>query len=401
MLQGKKILLGVSGSIAAYKAPELVRQLVKQGAEIKVVLTKSACDFVSPLALATVSKNQVYYSFTSIDNSTWINHVELGLWCDILLIAPASALTISRFANGICDNLLTAVYLSCRAPVMLAPAMDVDMFHHFTTQKNIETLKQNGILIIGPEKGELASGLLGNGRMSMPENIVQGVIDFCASTKKLAGMKALVTAGPTFEALDPVRYIGNHSSGKMGIAIANQLQKHGADVTLVAGPGVMKSLLHSSINFLPVVSADDMFQTCSQHFEASNICVMAAAVADFKPENSSNEKIKKKNKSGLTLHLIPTIDIANALGKKKRKNQVLVGFALETHDQTENAKRKLANKNLDFIVLNSLDENNQVFNSEFNTITIIDREGQTAKFEKKSKQEVACDIVEKILTFVQ
>jgi phosphopantothenoylcysteine decarboxylase/phosphopantothenate--cysteine ligase len=401
MLQGKKVLLGVTGSIAAYKTPELVRQLVQQGAEVKVILTASAADFVSPLVLSTVSKNQVLQSFTTDDQSKWINHVELGLWCDVFLIAPVSANTLAKLTHGICDNLLTAVFLSCRSAVMLAPAMDVDMFRHESTQNNLQQLAKRGIGIIGPESGSLASGLTGLGRMTEPEDIVKAVRDHFNPNLPLKNFSALVTAGPTYEAIDPVRYIGNHSSGKMGVALANELCKNGASVILVCGPGVATAQLNKAIHVIKVISADDMLQVCLSHQSQNNIVIMAAAVADFKPDHAAKHKIKKSSKEGIALNLIPTTDIAAELGKKKPSNQVLIGFALETNDAETNAVKKLNNKNLDFIVLNKLDQDNYVFNSDFNQITIIDKSGRHDAYERKTKESVAAIIVQKITTLVQ
>lgn len=400
MLQGKKILLGVTGSIAAYKTPELVRQLVKQGAQVKVVLTNSASDFVSPLVLSTVSKNNVYQSFANEDAS-WNNHVELGLWCDLFVIAPASANTIAKMANGSCDNLLTAIYLSCRAQVMIAPAMDVDMFQHSTTQQNLKTLSEKGILQIGPEKGELASGLNGEGRMSEPEKIVEEIIRFFNPSLPLKNKKAIVTAGPTTEAIDPVRFIGNHSSGKMGIAIANMLHKQGAEVTLIVGPGVATNEIHNVIKTISITSAEDMLNECQKIFSATDMVVLAAAVADYKPAEPAQQKIKKKGDEPVSLTLTPTTDIAATLGKQKKKGQILVGFALETTNGEANAVKKLKSKNLDFIVLNVLDDDNKVFGSEFNRITIIDSNEKVFPYDKKTKEEVAADIVNKIITLVQ
>ena len=401
MMQGKKILLGVTGSIAAYKTPELVRQLIKSGAEVKVILTAAAADFVSPLALGTVSKNKVYQSFLGDDKSSWNNHVELGLWCDVLLVAPASANTIAKFSNGICDNLLTAVYLSCRSQVMLAPAMDVDMYKQFTTQNNISVLKKNNILFIGPDKGELASGLSGEGRMTEPEIIVEHVNNFLSNKLSLTGKKALVTAGPTFEAIDPVRFIGNHSSGKMGIAIANELSNRGAQVTLVTGPKVETGKINSQIKIAHVTSASDMLKACNKYFKQSHITVMSAAVADFTPTTVASNKIKKGNSTGINLELKPTTDILATLGAQKQKNQLLVGFALETNDEMENALKKLKNKNLDFIVLNSMQDKNATFNSDQNKITIIEKNKKATAIDLKPKEQVAADIVNKIVTLLK
>lgn len=401
MMQGKKILLGVTGSIAAYKTPELVRQLIKSGAEVKVILTPAATDFVSALSLSTVSKNNVYTSFYNDAKTSWHNHVELGLWCDVMLVAPASANTIAKFSSGICDNFLSAVYLSCRSQVVMAPAMDVDMYKHFTTQNNIELLKRNNILFIGPATGELASGLSGDGRMSEPHEIVSYLNNYFSNKLVLKGKKALVTAGPTFEAIDPVRFIGNHSSGKMGIAIASELKNRGADVTLVAGPNVQAHNLQSNIRVINVTSAADMLKACTKIYKASHITVMAAAVADFTPVTVANKKIKKGDNSNMNVELKATTDILAALGKQKQKNQLLVGFALETNNEIENATKKLKNKNLDFIVLNSMQDKNATFNSNQNKITIIDKSKKATAFPLKSKQEVAVDIVNKIVTLAK
>lgn len=365
-----------------------MRQLVQQGASVKVIITAAAKDFVSPLVLATVSKNEALQTFTSEDHSTWNNHVELGLWCDIFLVAPLSANTLAKFANGNCDNLLTAVFLSCRNTVMVAPAMDVDMFKHASTQKNLEIIAKNNIKIIGPESGELASGLTGKGRMTEPEDIVQEVINYFNPSLPLRNKMAVVTTGPTQEALDPVRFIGNHSSGKMGVAVANCLAAKGASVILISGPSVSLGNLNKSIKVIHVTSAADMLKACKQTQPDANIMVMAAAVADFKPEGFSEQKIKKKSSEGLNIQLVPTEDIAAEMGKLKKEGQLLVGFALETNDETQHAERKLKNKNLDFIVLNKLEETNQVFGSDFNRITIIDKNLVTTPFEKSQKMQL-------------
>lgn len=400
MLKGRKVLLGVTGSIAAYKTPELVRQLVKAGAQVQVIMTTASKDFVAPVALATVSKNPVLTSFYKRKNkSEWTNHVELGLWADVFLIAPASANTIAKFANGICDNLLTAVFLSARCPVFVAPAMDVDMYRHFATQKNIAKLKKNSIRFIGPDSGELASGLVGAGRMTEPSEIVKQLTVFFSTDKPLKGKHALVSAGPTYEDIDPVRFIGNHSSGKMGIALANELFLKGADVTLVAGPKV-DATYNKGIRRIDIITASQMLEACKKEFVKSDIAIMAAAVADFAPVNASAKKIKK-NGAALSLQLKPTADILAELGKSKTKNQMLVGFALETNDEVENAKKKLKNKNLDFIVLNSLNKKNRPFNSDTNQITILDRKNKIENFKLKPKAEVAADIVSKILSLLK
>lgn len=398
MMQGKKILLGVTGSIAAYKTPELVRQLIKSGAEVKVILTAAAADFVSALSLSTVSKNNVYTSFYNDDKTSWQNHVELGLWCDVMLVAPASANSIAKFTLGLCDNFLTAVFLSCRSQVIIAPAMDVDMYKHFSTQNNIALLKRNTILFIGPASGELASGLSGDGRMSEPHEIVSYLNNYFSNKLELKGKKALVTAGPTFEAIDPVRFIGNHSSGKMGIAIAIELKERGADVTLVAGPNVQTKELPSNIKVVKVISAADMLKACTKFYKTAHITVMAAAVADFTPVTVANKKIKKGDSTIMNVELKATTDILATLGRQKQKNQLLVGFALETNNEMENAIAKLKNKNLDFIVLNSMQDKNATFNSDYNKITIIDKNKKATPFNLKPKHEVAVDIVNKIIT---
>ncbi len=401
MLQGKKILLGVTGSIAAYKTPELVRHLIKKGAEVKVITTPSASDFVSELVLSTVSKNKIFTSFYNQNKTQWHNHVELGLWCDLFLVAPASANTIAKFASGICDNLLTATFLSCRSKVIMAPAMDVDMYRHFTTKENIFLLEENGISFIGPDKGELASGLEGEGRMCEPETIVGVIENLFSNNLSLKGKKALVTAGPTFEAIDPVRFIGNHSSGKMGVAIANELCDRGAQVTLITGPGVNTSKVNSQVKKISVIAASDMLKACNKYFKDANVTIMAAAVADFTPTHVASKKIKKADSSNLNLELKPTVDILATLGKQKQKKQLLVGFALETNNETENAIKKLKNKNLDFIVLNSMQDKGATFNSDYNKITIIDKNKKATAFDLKPKEQVATDIVNKIITLMQ
>jgi phosphopantothenoylcysteine decarboxylase/phosphopantothenate--cysteine ligase len=396
MLKNKKILIAVSGGIAAYKTPMLVRALVKIGAEVKVVLSPSAKDFVTPLTLATVSKNVVYSDFADNKTGQWANHIELGLWADYMVVAPATANTIAKMATGLCDNLLMAVYLSARCPVFFAPAMDLDMYKHATTQQNIATLLKHGSILIKPVNGELASGLVGEGRMEEPENIAAFIDKYTSANLPLAGKKALVTAGPTYEAIDPVRFIGNHSSGKMGFAIAEQLANAGAEVTLVCGPNALPSAKH--IKRLDVVSADEMKIACEQNHAANNIFVFAAAVADYKPINAATKKIKKGD--GLnTIELAETTDIAAHLGKLKKPEQLYVGFALETDNEDANAVKKLKNKNLDFIVLNSLNDKGAGFKTDTNKIKIIDRHNKTTNFELKDKRQVAQDIVNYIIQF--
>jgi phosphopantothenoylcysteine decarboxylase / phosphopantothenate---cysteine ligase len=397
MLAGKKILLGVSGSIAAYKSALLVRLLVKEGAQVRVIMTQAAHDFITPLTLATLSKNPVLTEFTAEKNAgTWNNHVELGLWADLLVIAPASANTLAKMAHGICDNLLLAVYLSARCPVWFAPAMDLDMLEHPSTQNNIQTLKSYGNKIIHPGVGELASGLIGAGRMAEPDEITEKIKIHFIKSNVLHGKKALVTAGPTHEALDPVRFIGNNSSGKMGYAIAEELADKGADVVLVSGPTTL-TLSHPRIKIIKVNSADEMYQACISNFDPTNIFVLAAAVADYKPATQAEQKIKKTDTS-ISLELIRTRDIAAELGKQKKETQFIVGFALETENEKENAIKKLASKNFDLIVLNSLNDKGAGFGHDTNKITLISRKGETTEFSLRSKKEVAHDIVHAIIT---
>ena len=392
-LNGKKILLGVTASIAAYKAVELCRLLVKEGADVKVIMTHAAQDFVTPLTFSVVSKNTVSIDLIS-SSQTWNNHVELGLWADLFLIAPATANTIAKFSYGLCDNLLTAVYLSARCKVIIAPAMDHDMFLHGSTQQNISSLINRGNQIIGPARGELASGLVGEGRMEEPDVIVKQVKDFFLTGTELKGKKVLLTAGPTQEAIDPVRFISNHSSGKMGFALAEELSRRGAEVTLVAGPNHLQK--PSGVNVIPVVSAQDMWTACMNYYPSSDITIMCAAVADFTPLITADHKIKKDNASPV-IALKPTIDILSEMGKQKRAGQMLVGFALESKDALTYAKDKLARKNLDLVVMNSIADDNAGFNFDTNKITIIDRAGSVTGYELKSKCDVAIDIVNKIL----
>ncbi len=396
MLRGKNILVGVTGSIAAYKSAILIRSLVKQGVNVKVIMTPSATEFISPLTLSTLSKNPVSVDFFNSKSGEWTSHVELGLWADLYLIAPATANTIAKFANGICEDLLAAVYLSARCPVLIAPAMDLDMYRHKATTDNIETLKGFGNRIIDADHGELASGLVGEGRMAEPEQIVQIVHDFFATEQPLKGKKALVTAGPTHEAIDPVRFIGNHSSGKMGYAIAEELAEKGASVILVSGPSHQQAS-HINIDTKKVTTADEMYKESHCVFGSSDIVVLAAAVADYKPAVTSNEKIKKKENS-LSLELTKTVDIADALGKEKKNGQFILGFALETENELENAKQKIILKNFDVIVLNSLNDKGAGFGHDTNKITIIDQKGTLKKFDLKSKKEVARDIVSEIVS---
>jgi phosphopantothenoylcysteine decarboxylase/phosphopantothenate--cysteine ligase len=398
MLSGRKIIVGVSGSIAAYKSALLVRLLVKAGAEVKVVMTPSAKDFITPVTLATLSKNPVLVDFIKDDQGLWNNHVELGLWADALLIAPASANTLSKMAHGLCDNLLLAVYLSARCPVFFAPAMDLDMLQHPATKSNINKLTGFGNQQITPGFGELASGLIGSGRMAEPEEIVALLDQALSAPKKLAGKKALVTAGPTHEALDPVRFIGNNSSGKMGFAIAEELAAQGAEVELVVGPTQLTSEARG-VNITRVVSAAEMCSVCFIHFPKADIAVLSAAVADYRPLQKAEQKIKKTD-GQLIVELTQTRDIAAELGKQKRPDQLVVGFALETENEIGNAQKKIASKNFDLIVLNSLNDEGAGFGHDTNKITLIDKAGGKKEFPLKSKKEVAKDIVKAIVEAV-
>ena len=398
MLTGKKIVLGVCGSIASYKAAHLVRLLLKAGAEVQVLMTKDALSFITPLTLATLSKKPVLIDYFVPETGEWNNHVDLGLWADILLIAPASANTLGKMATGICDNLLLATYLSAKCPVYFAPAMDLDMWKHPSTTQNVTQLQSYGNILIQPNAGELASGLIGEGRMAEPEEIVALLQQELKKKLPLAGKKALVTAGPTYEAIDPVRFIGNHSSGKMGFAIVEELYRLGAEVTLISGPTAL-SLYSKAIKRIDVVSADDLLKATLAEFGEADITVMSAAVADYKPEQVADQKIKKKEQS-FSLNLIKTTDILAELGNKKRGNQLLVGFALETENELAHASDKLKRKNLDLIVLNSLNDEGAGFKSDLNKITILDKQLNAETFVLKLKNEVAQDICQKILAIM-
>jgi phosphopantothenoylcysteine decarboxylase/phosphopantothenate--cysteine ligase len=389
MLQGKKILLGVTGSIAAYKSVYLVRLLVKAGAEVKVIMTPSAKDFVSPLTLSTLSRNPV---LTDLFDG---HHVMLGRWADLMVVAPLSCNTLSKMANGQCDNLLLAVYLSATCPVVVAPAMDEDMWHHPSTIENNRKLSSYGNKIIPVEKGDLASGLYGDGRMAEPEKIIEFINTNFFLTRQLLNKKAIVTAGPTYESIDPVRFIGNHSSGKMGLAIAKELHHRGADVTLIMGPTQM-SFSSNCISLIRVTSAVEMYEATIELFDKADITVMAAAVADYAPVVKEGEKIKK-NEEKLTIELSKTKDILKSLGEKKKPGQVLVGFALETNNEKENALDKLKRKKADMIILNSLRDTGAGFGHDTNKITIFDKGGEEFAFAQKTKEEVAKDIVDTII----
>lgn len=394
MLKGKKIVLGITGSIAAYKACYIIRGLVKAGAEVQVVITPAGKEFITPITLSTLTQKPVVSEFFSQRDGTWNSHVKLGLWADAMLIAPCTASTLGKMANGVADNMLVTTYLSMKAPVFIAPAMDLDMYLHPTTQANMDRLRSFGNQIIEPQSGFLASGLEGKGRMEEPENIVAYLDRYFSegSEKSLTSKKIMITAGPTYEKIDPVRFIGNYSSGKMGFALAEECARRGAEVTLIAGPVSMSCSPH--IHRIDVESCEEMYQAATMHFPDMDAAILCAAVADFRPENIAPEKIKRE-KDDLVIRLKPTHDIAAQLGQMKQPGQLLVGFALETNDEEANAQKKLQKKNLDFIVLNSLQRKGTCFQSDDNQISILSANGQT-DFDKKPKTEVAKDIVDEL-----
>lgn len=393
MLQGKKILLGVTGSIAAYKSAILVRELIKRGATVKVIMTPLAKEFITPLTLATLSRSPILVDFFNPENGDWNSHVDLGIWADAYVIAPATANTIAKMNSGIADNLLLTTYLSSRAPVFVAPAMDLDMLAHQATQDNIKALEDKGCKMIYPTSGFLASGLEGKGRMEEPEKIIARLNEFFAP-KYLKGKKILITAGPTYENIDPVRFIGNYSTGKMGFALAEYCALQGGEVTLLAGP-VQIDAEHPNIRQINVHSADEMYEKSIENFNGVDVAILSAAVADFKPTVQSKTKIKEKSK--LTLELTANKDIAQKLGEIKKTEQILIGFALETDNEEQNASKKIIKKNFDFIVLNSLQDKNAGFGYDTNKITIIYKDGKKKEFELKSKKEVAEDIINEII----
>ena len=397
VLKGKKILLGISGGIAAYKTASLVRLFIKAGAHVQVIMTPASKDFITPLTLSTLSKNAVHSSFYNEDdeNAQWNNHVELGLWADLFVIAPATANTMSKMVNGNCDNLLIATYLSAKCPVYFAPAMDLDMYKHPSTISSFSALQSFGNLIIPAESGELASGLSGEGRMAEPENIITFIESNIESKLPLKGKKILITAGPTYEAIDPVRFIGNHSSGKMGFDIASQASKLGADVILITGPTHL-TINTTNVTLIRVVSAQQMYDACHQFYQNVDVAIAAAAVADYKPKNVANQKIKK-NEFEFSIELEKTKDILASLGELKQ-NQFLIGFALETENEIENATLKIQKKNLDLIVLNSLQDEGAGFGKPTNKITFIDSNFKVEPMELKSKEDVAVDILNKVIT---
>ena len=398
LLSGKKVLLGISGGIAAYKTPILVRELIKKGARVRVVMTPSAKDFVTPLTLSTVSKNPVLSSFiaTDQDNPLWNDHVALGLWADLLLVAPATANTISNMAHAVCNNLLLATYLSAKCPVFIAPAMDLDMYAHKAQQKNLSALKKVGNVVFPVGEGALASGLSGQGRMLEPIEIVSLLEDHLLAHAPLRGHRILITAGPTHEAIDPVRFIGNHSSGKMGFALASAALELGAEVILISGPTALE-INHTKLNRIDVVTAAQMMEAVIDHYANASIAISAAAVSDYSPKHKASQKIKKENSDArLTLELIKTKDILGYMGENK-KNQIVIGFALETENEEVNAKAKMITKNVDAIILNVLHQENEVFNSDKNEITIFHKDGRQVNFKKQSKLSLAHEIFKQIL----
>lgn len=394
-LKDKNIIVGITASIAAFKSATLIRLLKKEGANVKVIMTPLAREFITPVTLATLSQNTVLSDFFKHDNGEWNNHVELGIWADLFLIAPATANTIAKMAHGIADNLLLTTYLSSRCPVMIAPAMDCDMYRHPATLQNIETLKQRGHIIIEPKEGELASGLIGKGRMEEPEIILDHIVTFLSNKSKLSGKNVLITAGPTYEYLDPIRFIGNAASGKTGYLLAEYFANFGANVLLISGPTNLK-VYNKKITCINVVSANEMYNVCSKNFESSDIVIFTAAVSDYSPEIKSHEKLKKKD-DVLKINLIPTPDIAKELGKKKKQNQILIGFALETNDNENLVIEKLKQKNLDAIVLNKISDKHNPLGSDFNEITIFNKNGEKYPVSFSSKENIAYKIIEYII----
>lgn len=394
-LKGKHIILGITGSIAAYKSAMLARLLIKEGAEVQIVITPAGKEFITPVTLSALTGKPVVSEFFTANDGTWHSHVDLGLWTDLMIIAPATASTIGKMANGIADNMLITTYLSMKAPVMVAPAMDLDMFAHPSTIRNLEILRSYGNIIIEPAEGELASHLTGKGRMEEPEKIVAQAKDFFRQHQSLANKKILITAGPTYEKLDPVRFIGNYSSGKMGFALAEECAARGAEVILVAGPVSLKTS-HPNIKRIDVESAEEMYNAAVKSFPNTDAAILCAAVADYRPTVQAQEKLKRKSET-MILELTANKDIAAELGKIKNKDQRLIGFALETHDETANALKKIENKNLDFIILNSLNDKGAGFKYDTNKISILAQSGHRIDFPLKSKKEVAADIINSTL----
>lgn len=398
-MQGKRILLGVSGGIAAYKIASLIRLLKKSGAEVKCILTPASCDFISPLTVATLSKNPVGIEFWDKNDGTWSNHVDYGLWADVFLIAPLTANTLHKLAHGGCDNLLLATYLSMRCPVIVAPAMDLDMYVHPTTKRNLKILEEDGVQIIPAESGELASGLIGQGRMVEPETLFNVLESFFTTSKELEGKKFLITAGPTYESIDPVRFIGNHSSGKMGYAIAENILKKGGEVVLISGPTKIE-LQHENLLLIRVQSAENMLKEVQRYWQSAEVGIFSAAVADYRPLKAADQKIKK-SEDHLTIDLVKNPDILGWAGIEKKSHQLLIGFALETNDGKSYAQDKLQHKNLDFIVLNSLEDKGAGFGHDTNKISILDNNNNFTSFELMSKANVAEDIVKYMKSYLK
>ena len=397
-MKNKRILLGITGGIAAYKITSLIRLLIKSGAEVKCILTPASCDFISPLTVATLSKNPVGIEFWNKEDGSWNNHVEYGLWADLFVVAPLTTNTLSKMANGACDNLLLATYFSMKCQTIVAPAMDLDMYAHPSTKRNLATLQQDGVKIIPVEKGELASGLVGEGRMAEPETIFQSIADFFQAEKDLEGQTILITAGPTYESIDPVRFIGNHSSGKMGYAIAENCLNRGANVILVSGPTKL-NLSHPNLKLIAIQSAEQMFSEVQKEWKNSTVGIFSAAVADYRPEVVADQKIKKKDDS-LTLTLVKNTDILSWAGANKSGQQVLVGFALETTNAIENGKEKLSRKNLDLIVVNTLEDEGAGFGHDTNKISIIDNHNKITRFELMTKSQTAIEIVDYLKKYI-
>ena len=397
-MKNKRILLGITGGIAAYKITSLIRLLIKSGAEVKCILTPASCDFISPLTVATLSKNPVGIEFWNKEDGSWNNHVEYGLWADLFVVAPLTTNTLSKMANGACDNLLLATYFSMKCQTIVAPAMDLDMYAHPSTKRNLATLQQDGVKIIPVEKGELASGLVGEGRMAEPETIFQSIVDFFQAEKDLEGQTILITAGPTYESIDPVRFIGNHSSGKMGYAIAENCLNRGANVILVSGPTKL-NLSHPNLKLIAIQSAEQMFSEVQKEWKNSTVGIFSAAVADYRPEVVADQKIKKKDDS-LTLTLVKNPDILSWAGANKTEKQVLVGFALETTNAIENGKEKLSRKNLDLIVVNTLEDEGAGFGHDTNKISIIDNHNKITRFELMTKSQTAIEIVDYLKKYI-
>lgn len=398
-LKGKHIVLGITGSIAAYKAASLARLFVKEGAEVQIVITPSGKEFITPVTLSALTGKPIVCDFFGANDGTWHSHVDLGLWADFMVIAPATAATMGKMANGIADNMLVTTYMSMKAPVFIAPAMDLDMFAHPSTARNIALLQSYGNLVIEPSSGELASHLIGKGRMEEPENIVAYIKEHFEKQESLSKKKILITAGPTYEKLDPVRFIGNYSSGKMGFALAEECAERGAKVVLIAGPVSLKTS-HHNIKRIDVESAEQMYEAVTREFADTDAAILCAAVADYRPKEQADNKIKRAEGSNLTLELIPNKDIAASLGKAKKEGQILIGFALETNNEEQNALTKIQKKNLDFIVLNSLNDNGAGFQYDTNKIAILDKSGKRTNFELKNKKDVAKDIINNTLDLI-